>query len=253
MKTHTTIEILGLALMCAAASALLGTSEAQGQGRGGGHGGRGGGFSMGRPGGGSAWGRPGGGSAWGRPGGGSSWGKPGGGPSGGRPPGPNALEIMNGVGNMVGTIVSSLPGPSGHHGGHNQHHGGDYSQGYYVYDSDDDEGTVYQTDYTPSVASNPAPAAHITLVNPKKNGVTLQYTLDGEPYSLEPGFKQEVRQVCEIHFDKGDSAGTARYTVSDGTYSFTSVRGAWDLFQEQTEGSQAETSSGLASNPVPAE
>ena len=57
---------------------------------------------------------------------------------------------------------------------------------YYVDDSEEDSecGEVQQTEYAESVPSNPTPPAKIQSFNPTKNGVTLQYTLDGEPILL---------------------------------------------------------------------
>jgi hypothetical protein len=102
-----------------------------------------------------------------------------------------------------------------------------------------------------SVPSNPAPLAKITLVNPSQNGVTLAYELDGVSYSLAPGYQQEVRRVCVIEFDCGGSAGLARYTLSNGTYTFTPANGAWDLFHSSTDTPGAAQNAGPASDPVP--
>ena len=95
---------------------------------------------------------------------------------------------------------------------------------------------VRQVEYvTPVVvteASNPAPAASIQLVNPQKNRIALSYRLNnGLVQSLLPGTKVEINQTCVISFDRGGNAGRARYSMTDGIYTFQPNNGAWDLFR----------------------
>ncbi len=241
MKTYFLFKTCGLTALLTALLLLLGNSEAQAQGMRGGHGNRGGfgRFTSPRP----------------------------------RPPKPShqgsdAGAILNGVANIIGAAVSSGQGhhPGGHHpGGHHPggYHPGGYRPGRYhpgpqystrpqvVYVDTSESPSATDTWESSSVVSNPSPPAQFTVVNPKENGVTLSFTLDGVRYLLEPGYKLEVRRVCVIEFDKGGAAGKARYRVSDGKYTFTARNGEWDLLHSKVDTSEAEEQSGLAANPVP--
>jgi hypothetical protein len=218
MKSYKTAKVCGLAVLCGAALALLVNSEASAQGMRG--------SSSHRS--------------------------------------PDAVEILNGVGNMVGQIIRSTH--NDHHGGNHggQHHGMHHHGRHrpprppVVYDiplvSSNSAARVTPIGSAPSaVASNPLPTAEITLRNPNENGVTLKFSLSGVSYSLPPGYTQKIHQVCVIKFDRGGSAGTARYTLSEGTYKFQAARGAWDLFKDKADVARAEETSGLTSNAAPAQ
>jgi len=105
----------------------------------------------------------------------------------------------------------------------------------------DDEGSGDSTDQSPedsqdqdsaSAEQEPTPPpptpAKIRIVNP--HSVDWSYLLDGEVQNLPAEHVQESRQTCVIEFGRGGSAGTARYTLSDGTYTFiVTADGHWDL------------------------
>jgi hypothetical protein len=102
-------------------------------------------------------------------------------------------------------------------------------------------------------ASNPAPAADIQLVNPAKNQVTLKYTLNGGAVQLlQAGYSAQINQVSVIEFDRGGGAGRARYSMTDGTYTFKPTNGGyWGLFRESAANVSPETTADLAANPLP--
>ncbi len=195
---------------------------------------------------------------------------------------PNAVDILNGVGNMVGAIIRStapqnqpqrFPGytrPQGYFPHHPTPEHYPYQRyprvqtgyhpqtTYYVPEATTEVRTVTVSDTpsvsvnpAPQVASNPAPRADITLINPKTNGATLRYTLSGVSYSLKPGYTQQVHQQCVITFDRGGSSGVVSYTLSEGTYRFQPSEGAWELFQTDSTDESTSADSALASNPVP--
>jgi hypothetical protein len=111
--------------------------------------------------------------------------------------------------------------------------------------------TTYAAYYTAD-ASNPAPGASIRLVNPAANRVALRYVLDGgSVQSLPAGYQVEINRVSVIEFDRGGSAGRARYTLWDGTYKFLPTSGVWDLYRQAVE-TAAPQLSYAASNPLPA-
>jgi hypothetical protein len=86
----------------------------------------------------------------------------------------------------------------------------------------------------PVLVTNPAPvisvAANVQVVNPAATGVTLNYTLDNQAFNLASGSTQEIGRQVVIAFDRGNGLGTARYTLSDGVYTFAAAAdGGWDL------------------------
>jgi len=87
------------------------------------------------------------------------------------------------------------------------------------------------------VVSNPAPIVlsmrNIAVVNPQGTGATLNFTVDGARCELAPGMRQELSspQTRLIEFDRGGSFGQARYTLSEGLYSFAATDKGWDLIQ----------------------
>jgi hypothetical protein len=60
---------------------------------------------------------------------------------------------------------------------------------------------------------------------------TINYTINDQSYSMGPHYTQELPtgQSWVIGFDRGGSFGTARYTLGDGTYAFTTTDQGWDV------------------------
>jgi hypothetical protein len=77
----------------------------------------------------------------------------------------------------------------------------------------------------------------LTLVNPKKNGVPFNYTLDDRQMSLTSGQAASFTDGPEwiVMFDRGDGNGTARQKVVAGSYQFTAAGGSWDLTKQTYE------------------
>jgi hypothetical protein len=63
----------------------------------------------------------------------------------------------------------------------------------------------------------------IKIVNPAKNGVTLNYTLDGNAFTLPPGYSQELREdrAWVIEFSRGPNLDQTRYGLQSGLYTFS--------------------------------
>ncbi|MGO8749565.1 MAG: hypothetical protein ACLQNE_26710 [Thermoguttaceae bacterium] len=84
----------------------------------------------------------------------------------------------------------------------------------------------------PVVVANPPVCvpASVRIVNPATTGVALSYTLNGQPFGLQPGTMEQVGTASVIQFDRGNGLGIARYTLDGGTYTFTAgSNGGWDL------------------------
>ncbi len=77
----------------------------------------------------------------------------------------------------------------------------------------------------------------VLLMNPAENGTTIQYVLGRKNYNLQPSFKQALPegQPWVVNFDRGARHGTARYTLSKGTYVFGGSNRGWDLFNQKFE------------------
>ncbi len=72
----------------------------------------------------------------------------------------------------------------------------------------------------------------IKIVNPAENKVTLNYTLDGNAFSLPPGYSQELREdrAWEIQFSRGTNSDPTRYGLQSGLYTFARTDGGLELY-----------------------
>ncbi|MGA2068526.1 MAG: hypothetical protein ABSG86_26375 [Thermoguttaceae bacterium] len=88
------------------------------------------------------------------------------------------------------------------------------------------------------ILPDPLPAASfsggpITISNPATNKATLNYTLDGTAYTIQPGYTQDLREdrAWAIQFSRGANLGQAQYGLQSGLYSFTSTDHGWELYR----------------------
>jgi hypothetical protein len=111
-------------------------------------------------------------------------------------------------------------------------------------DDDCDGGVCYvvpqsDTEDGDTPAEPPAPAkipASIRIANPAEHGVTWKFLIDGQVETLPAGYAMELSETCVLEFDRGGSAGTARFPLTDGTYTFTPTGdGHWKLDQSPYE------------------
>lgn len=74
----------------------------------------------------------------------------------------------------------------------------------------------------------------IVLMNPETSRNTIHYTVDGEEFSLEPGYVQALPagRGYQVAFDRGNRGGEASYNLeTEGTYEFGTGKKGWDLWQ----------------------
>lgn len=73
------------------------------------------------------------------------------------------------------------------------------------------------------------------LMNPESNGVTIEYVVANQNYSMQPKYTQHLAdgRSWVIEFDRGENFGTARYSLSAGTYLFTTTERGWDLHRRK--------------------
>jgi hypothetical protein len=89
---------------------------------------------------------------------------------------------------------------------------------------------VVQRPIVPNFSGSP-----ITISNPATSSVTLSYTLDGNVYTIPPGYSQDLREdrAWVIQFSRGENLDQARYGLQSGLYTFTSTDHGWELFRSE--------------------
>ncbi len=88
-----------------------------------------------------------------------------------------------------------------------------------------------------------AASVPVKVVNPAATQFTLNYTIDGTLFHLEPGKTQEINvgPTSQIEFGRGQNLGVAKYPLRAGTYTFKSTPQGWDLSQPQRVASKPAT------------
>jgi hypothetical protein len=73
----------------------------------------------------------------------------------------------------------------------------------------------------------------IKIVNPAKNGATLNYTLDGNAFTIPPGYSQELREdrAWVIEFSRGTNLDQTRYGLQSGVYTFARTDHGLELYR----------------------
>jgi hypothetical protein len=85
-------------------------------------------------------------------------------------------------------------------------------------------------------AATKLPGGTITITNPPTNKETLSYTLDGNSYTIPPGYSQEFREdrAWVVQFSRGTNLAPARYGLQSGAYVFTSTGHGWELYRSKS-------------------
>lgn len=83
----------------------------------------------------------------------------------------------------------------------------------------------------------------IKIVNPAKSGVTLSYTLNGNAYTIPPGYSQELQEdrAWVIEFSRGENLDQARYGLQSGVYTFTRTNQGMELYRSEFPQTSAPT------------
>lgn len=83
----------------------------------------------------------------------------------------------------------------------------------------------------------PVVTKQITVLNPEANGADVTFLADEEVVALKSGYfsKMETRSKLTIEFDRGGEFGSARYTLTEGTYRFDVTERGWELFKVKDE------------------
>jgi hypothetical protein len=73
------------------------------------------------------------------------------------------------------------------------------------------------------------------IINPRKHGETIRYTINGEEYIMRPGTSQRLRtgRSWRVQYDRGANAGVAQYTLGTGTYIWTPTERGWQLYHQR--------------------
>jgi hypothetical protein len=101
----------------------------------------------------------------------------------------------------------------------------------------------------PDNASNVVTSGTLLL---NQSDVEVNYVVNGKSYSMQSGFSQPLGAGATwvIEFDKGDSQGTAKYTLKPGTYAFEATDKGWELYRQSYSATIDNTSSPIAFNYV---
>jgi hypothetical protein len=77
----------------------------------------------------------------------------------------------------------------------------------------------------------------VLLMNPIETGATIQYAISNQTFSMTPNFRQALpdSRAWDVRFERGQSFGSAHYTLSKGTYVFGSAGRGWDLYSQKFE------------------
>ena len=88
----------------------------------------------------------------------------------------------------------------------------------------------------------------IKIANPAANQETLSYTLDGNAYTISPGYSQEFREDRDwvVEFSRGENLEQARYGLQSGRALFLPVR---TTVGERIEAS-SQTAAGTTGSPA---
>jgi len=186
--------------------------------------------------------------------------------AGAKPPGGKGGGGHSGIGSFhsggshkggAGPQMTFKSGNFQHHSGHNHHDHHDhwkhghwhhghgypwygYSHQYPGYGSNYYYGDSYSV--ARPIVENPAPGpafsgGPILVTNPSTNNATLNYTLNGHPYTIAPGQTQELREdrAWVIEFSRGQGHGGARYQLGVGRYAFAPTEVGWELHRYPLE------------------
>jgi hypothetical protein len=88
-----------------------------------------------------------------------------------------------------------------------------------------------------AVTQDAAAMQRLLVVNPKDSGGTVSYLIDGTAYTLAEGESNDfsIPARCLVEFDRGVDGAEARYTLQEGTYTFTQTKQGWELYNTQFE------------------
>ena len=96
------------------------------------------------------------------------------------------------------------------------------------------QGSAYGLSNLPFQPPSTRTGATIKLVCPKTAGGPLSYSLNGNIYTIQPGYSQSFRddRAWTLEFRQGgDGSEAVRYTLKPGTYNFAVGAKGWELRQ----------------------
>lgn len=108
--------------------------------------------------------------------------------------------------------------------------------GYFSYPSNPNQlyyDAALATATDPSQAKLPEPARiNVRIANTAKDGRPIQYTVDGTPYSVPPGYTQVLAtpEGSVIAYHREGDAGLERFTLAEGDYEFRPADQGWRFY-----------------------
>lgn len=75
----------------------------------------------------------------------------------------------------------------------------------------------------------------IKIVNPVKNNMTVNYTLDGTEFTIPPGYSQNLQEdrAWVIEFSRGTDLEQVQYGLQSGVYTFAVTDQGLELYRSE--------------------
>lgn len=91
------------------------------------------------------------------------------------------------------------------------------------------------------------------VVNPKANGYSIRFVVDGKSYTLLPGQRLEFAEgaVRAIQFDRGGQFGTGTYGLTSDVFTFEPTSHGWELYQTPHQNPVHANTTGAIQIPPP--
>lgn len=109
--------------------------------------------------------------------------------------------------------------------------------------------------YLPEVAVPPPYTGPGIVINfPAGDANSIKYRLDEKwDYEMKTGEKQKLPEkgTRVIEFDRGGDFGTAKYTLSEGTYEFHLTEKGWDVWKVNAATPVTDSAAPVEANKVP--
>ena len=104
---------------------------------------------------------------------------------------------------------------------------------------------------TPAVAAPTFDNGPIVITAPAVNDKPVEYTLNGQAFSIKPGQSQKFNHDRDwiVGFDRGDGKGAAQYSLKASAYKFKMTANGWELFEAAKP--EPPTDSAASSNEAP--
>ena len=105
---------------------------------------------------------------------------------------------------------------------------------------------------TPSVPAPSYDNGPIVILAPAANDKPIEYTLNGQSFTMKPGQSQKFNHDRDwiVDFDRGDGKSSAQYGLKAATYKFKMTDKGWELFEAATPEPPTAAAQGEEPKPI---